>query len=234
MLQKLCFSLFSLCCFTFSISHLEGQNQYKSTSIPSPTVNNFMRLATGVYDNQKLIDSLQTIGNLPQKLHPQTILCYPIWEDLKDENWLYFGWFSPLDKLNALEEMFIRIIDNEDGNTIAEWYQLPLKAKKEDAQEWLKDKPFDNIVPAEVRTEENFFAVCDIISQGTGFQLKARENGVYNLNSQYACKFMFINMFFHPEHYSSACKFYNENQEILVEQSPELPLMKISKKYKKF
>lgn len=222
--------------FIIFFACLSYNNTLSAQQKQSLLVQNFVKTATGVFDNQKSLET-QQIENLPNsKLRRQLALCYPIWEDCKDAHWMYFGWFSPQDKSNALEEMFIRILEDEKGNLIAQWYKLPPQAKKEDAQEWQKDKPFDNIIPEEIINSETdyLFAICDILTEGTGFVLKAREKGFFSNPKLVNYNAMLIDMSFYPESYTTGSKFFNADNEIILEHESKIPLLKISKKYKKF
>lgn len=217
--------------------HVINNNTIAAQSFKaSATVTNFVKTATGIFDNQKTLE-LQQIDTLANpKWRRQLVLCYPIWEDAKDAYWMYFGWFLPQDKSNALEEMFLRIIDDENGNPIAQWYKFPAHAKKEDAQEWTKTKPFDNIIPEEITNNEDkyLFTICDIITDGSSFTLKAKEKGIFNESKYSNFHAMLIDMTFNTDSYSTASKFFNTENEIILEQEHKIPLLKISKKYKKF
>jgi hypothetical protein len=230
-----CFYLFAFC-FAASPTNITAQKPAKKEK-QAPEVAKFVKTATGIYDSQKSIirAGIDTIAN--PMLRRQQIVCYPIWQkDSEADAWLYFGWFSPIDKNNALEEVFLHIY-KQDDNLMAEWFEIPEQEKEKANQEWLKSEPFAKMMPFNLteNREKYLFATCDLKANKNGFMMKARERGEFKMATPAAYTYMLIEMGFYPNGYTSGSKFMAANgQTIIISHEHKFLLDKVTKKYQKF
>jgi hypothetical protein len=229
-LKLTCLSLLFLCFGAFSATA-----QKKGGAKPSAKLVKIVKAATGIYDSQNSFSAkVDTIAN-PQ-MRRQMILCYPIWESTSGKDrWMYFGWFSPNDNTNALEEVFLRLYEQDD-KVLADWYEIPQKHKETFSQEWLKAKPFETLMPEDIANEDGYvFATCDVNADNSGYLMKAREKGEFRAATPAAYKYMLIDMGFYPDHYSSGSRFYAaDGKTVIIAHEHTFGMEKVNKKYKKF
>jgi hypothetical protein len=228
--KLVCLTLLFLCCSAFT-----ALAQKKSGVKPSAKLLKIVKTATGIYDSQNSFTAkVDTIAN-PQ-MRRQMILSYPIWEaNSGKDRWMYFGWFSPNDNKNALEEVFLRIYE-QDNKVLVDWYEIPEKYKETFSQEWLKAKPFGTLMPEDITNNDNYlFATCDVNSDGDGYLMKAREKGEFKIATPAAYKYMLIDMGFYPNRYSSGSQFYApDGKTVIIAHEHKFAMEKVNKKYKKF
>lgn len=220
-------------CFAMLPNSIAAQKKVKQAA----DVAKFVKTATGIYDSQNGIirAGIDTVAN--PVLRRQQIICYPIWaQDSGAEAWLYFGWYSPKDKNNALEEIFLRVY-KQDNKLMADWFEIPEDEKDNANQEWLKDEPFAGMMPMDLtdNREKYLFATCDVKADKNGFMMKARERGEFKMATPAAYTYMLIEMGFYPDGYTSGSKFIAaDGQTIIISHEHNFVLDKVSKKYKKF
>ncbi len=211
--------------------------QKKAKAKPSAAVQLFVKTATGIYDNQKTIEQTGVDTMATPAFRRQFILCYPVWQqEVSADRWMYFGWYAPNDRDVALEEVFLRVYDDK-GSLRVDWYQIPEKMRENFSQEWKKERPFEKLLPVDLMHEEDglLFASCAARKDGDGFMMKAENRGEFKRSAVAAYKYLFIEMGFYSDKYTSGSQFIAADGEtVIIQHDHKFTISKVNKKYKTF